>query len=340
MTETDISRSATVLFTGPTRGIGRGMLRALVQHPARPHLVLLARDPRRLGEAVTTARAAGLTAHGIAADLADLATVRDAIAEVAELRRDGRIARLDAVILNAGAQFMNRRSTGAQGWERTFTVNVIAQHLLASGLAPQLAPGGHVVALGSSTHRGSAASFRLIPDPQWQHPAELARIDADASGSPAHERTRGGVAYASSKLALVTMAHVWADRLGAAGHRVNVYDPGLTVRTGLVRDLPAYRYWVWRYVMPILALHPKATTAAITGRHAIELALAHRHVGLHDGYVEIGKVTTAEPVTFDRHRQETLAEWLDAAVTPFLAAAAAGAAPTAAAAPHGREPAR
>lgn len=293
------------------------MLRALLQHPARPHLVLLARNETALDAALAQARSAGITAHGVGVDLADLSSVQAALAEVRALLDAGTIAPIDAVLLNAGTQFMSRAKLGAQGYERTFTVNVVAQHLLVTGLEQMLAAEGHVVVMGSSTHRGKKQSFNLIPDPQWQAPADLATADTVEAPSAAKGRERGGIAYASSKLALVTAAHVWAERLAATGRRLNTYDPGLTVGTGLVRDMSAFRYWIWKYVMSVMALHPKATTARITGRHAVELALGDAHSRLQDGYVEIGTLTAAEPVTFDADRQGVLIGWLDAAIAPF-----------------------
>ncbi|UYN83147.1 MAG: SDR family NAD(P)-dependent oxidoreductase [Microcella sp.] len=318
MTVSDITRP-TVLLTGPTSGIGVGMLRALLRHPSRPHLLLLARNATALDAALEQARIAGLTAHGVRVDLADLASVQRALAEGRALIDAGVIAPIDAALLNAGTQFMSRAKRGEQGHERTFTVNVIAQHLLVTGLEPLLAPRGHVVVMGSSTHRGKKQSFNLIPDPQWQAPAELATADPHEAPTEAAGRERGGIAYASSKLALVTAAHVWAERLAATGRRLNTYDPGLTVGTGLVRDMSAFRYWVWKNIMPIMALHPKATTSRITGRHAVALALGDTHIGVNDGYVEIGKLTQAEQVTFDAERQRGLVRWLDEVTGPFTA---------------------
>lgn len=319
MTVHDITRP-TVLLTGPTSGIGAGMLRALLRHPARPTLVLLARNATALDAALDQARAAGLTAHGVSVDLADLASVQAALAEVRALIDAGTIAPIDAALLNAGTQFMSRATLGAQGHERTFTINVIAQHLLVTGLAPLLAPAGHVVVMGSSTHRGKKQSFNLIPDPQWQAPAALATADPTEALTEATGRERGGIAYASSKLALVTAAHVWAERLAATGRRLTTYDPGLTVRTGLVRDMSAFRYWVWRWIMPVMALHPKATTARITGRHAVELALGDTFADLNGAYIEIGKLTPAEQLTYEPERQRELMTWLDEAIAPFASA--------------------
>lgn len=322
MTVSDITRP-TVFLTGPTSGIGAGMLRHLLAHPSRPHLVLLARNAAALDAALDQARAAGLTAHGVNVDLADLSSVQAALAEVRALIDAGTIAPIDAALLNAGAQFTDRRRTGAQGHELTFTVNVIAQHLLVTGLEPMLAPAGHVVVMGSSTHRGKKASFNLVPDPRWQSPAEMATAQPPADGPTrfAAEREQGGIAYATSKLALVTAAHVWAERLAANGRRLNTYDPGLVAGTGLGKDMPGYMYWVWKNLMPAMSVLPGATTPRTSSRHAVELALGDAHADVHDGYIEIGRLTRAEPVTAEATRQKQLVAWLDEAIAPFTSAA-------------------
>lgn len=314
MTQSDITRTPTVLLTGPTRGIGAAVLDRLLAHPAHPRLVLLARDPEALASAVATAHDAGADARGIRLDLADLASVASALDEVAALVRTGEIPPIDAAMLNAGGQFLDRRHTSAQGYELTFAINVIAQHALLEGLQPLLGPAGHVVLTGSSTHRGRRQSFGLVPDPIWQEPAELATPDGTPRGGFRAERERGGVAYATSKLALVTLSHPWAARLGASGRRLNVYDPGLVAGTGLVRGMPGYMDWVWRNVMPAMSILPGATTPRGTARHAVALALGDRHRDRHDAYIEIGRETRAEAVTFDTGRQQRLWSWLEAAM--------------------------
>lgn len=321
MTQTDII-SPTVLLTGPTSGIGAGMLGHLTRHPSRPRLVLLGRDPARTDAAVAAARAAGLTAFGVHADLADLESVSAALDEVRELIGDARVGAIDAALLNAGAQFTDRRRRGAQGWELTFTVNVVAQHLLVRGIRPLLADDGHVVLMGSSTHRGRRASFNLVPDPSWQPPAELATALPAATGGErfADEREMGGVAYASSKLALVTLSHQWASRFATDGRRLNTYDPGLVAGTGLGRDMPGYMYWVWRRMMPAMSVLPGATTPSRSSRHAVELALGDAHPDLHGGYVEIGRITRAAASTRVESRQAQLWNWLEQATAPFLPA--------------------
>ncbi len=319
MTENDINRR-TVLLTGPTSGIGARMLESLIAHPSRPNLVLLARDRAGLESAVSASRSAGLDARGIHLDLGDLASVRSAVEEVAAAQQEGTLAALDVAVLNAGAQFISRRKTGAQGHELTFTVNVIAQHALLRALEPLLAPDAHAVVMGSSTHRGKRASFNLIPDPEWQDPAEMARADDPTTGPTrfSEERERGGVAYATSKLALVTLAHDWAERFALSGRRLNTYDPGLVAGTGLGKDMPTSMYWVWKYLMPAMSVLPGATTASITAGHAIALALGDTFPELNDGYIEIGKLTKARADTMDPDRRAALWSWLDSAVTDYL----------------------
>ncbi|WP_247828910.1 SDR family NAD(P)-dependent oxidoreductase [Arthrobacter antioxidans] len=319
MTQTVVT-SPTVLLTGFTSGIGARMLEELLEHPSRPSLVLLARGAADLEDALERARATGLVAMGALADLGDLGSVRTALEQIHAAQERGAVRPVDVVLLNAGAQFTSGRRAGAQGHELTFAVNVIAQHLLLRGLEPLLAAGAHAVLLGSSTHRGKKASFNLVPDPQWRDPEDLARPEPPADGPvrSADERGKGGVAYASSKLALVTLAHDWAERLAASGHRLNTYDPGLVAGTGLGRDMPASRYWVWKHVMPAMSVLPGASTPRSTARHAVRLALGDAHGALNGGYVEIGRVTRAEAATFAADRRERLWAWLEGAVRDHL----------------------
>lgn len=308
------SESPVVLLTGPTSGIGHATLARLLEHRSRPALVLLGRRPDALDAAVTGARGRGLVAHGVEVDLSDLVSVEEASRSVAELVHRGAVGALDAVVLNAGVQLTDNRRVSAQGHELTFAVNVLAQHALLRGLTNLLSPRAHAVLLGSSTHRGKRASFGLVPDPVHQPPEVLARPSSDPTTATRGSREPGGVAYASSKLALVTLAHEWADRLAASAHRLNVYDPGLVAGTGLGRDMRPYEYWAWRRVMPAMSVLPGATTPSRTARHLVSLALGETHARLHDGYVEMGRVTRAEPVTYDEESRRALWTWCEQAL--------------------------
>jgi NAD(P)-dependent dehydrogenase (short-subunit alcohol dehydrogenase family) len=292
------------------------MLGALVAHPTRPHLVLMARDAPALTRAVGTAHDRGLQARGIHIDLGDMTSIRHAFGELKDAADKGLIAPIDVAILNAGAQFASRRKVSTQRYELTFAVNVIAQHLMLRELEIMLSPSAHAVLMGSSTHRGKRASFNLVPDPSWDEPNVLAKPTPDTAEpiNEASERTEGGVAYATSKLALVTLSHDWAARLAQSGRRLNTYDPGLVPGTGLGKDLPGAMYWVWKNLMPAMRVLPGASTPAISSRHAVDLAMGDSFGTTNDGYVEIGRLTEAEKVTFDLQRRRALWDWLEAAV--------------------------
>ena len=93
-----------------------------------------------------------------------------------------------------------------------------------------------------------------------------------------------------------------------------MYDPGLVAGTGLGRDMRPHEYWAWRRVMPVMSVLPAATTPRRTARHLVALALGEDHRDLHDGYVEMARVTRAEPVTFDMPRRRALWEWCEQAI--------------------------
>lgn len=240
-------------------------------------------------------------------DLADLRSVRAAAATAVEQVGAGRRPPLTAVIANAGVQTADRRHRSADGYELTFAVNVIAQHLLLRTLLPALAPGAHVVLLGSGTHWGGRRSMGLVAPPRWEDPADLARPDrGDDAGRP----VAGQRAYATSKLAVVLLAHAWQRRHGDR-LRVNVYDPGLMPGTGLARDLAPWRRWMWRNVMPGLRVLPGVTSPATSARHLAAPALGETHPALRGGYVEIGRVIRSSPASHDETREARLWQVLE-----------------------------
>ncbi|WDZ86228.1 SDR family NAD(P)-dependent oxidoreductase [Micromonospora cathayae] len=308
MTGTDITSRPSVLLTGPTRGLGRAVLDVLARHRPAPVLLLAGRDRTAVDTAVTAARTAG--AHDAAPldlDLASLGSTRAAARTVVEQVRAGHRPPLTAVLANAGIQVTDRRRRSADGHELTFAVNVLAQHLLLRELLPALAPGAHVVLVGSGTHWGGWRSMGLVAPPRWEDPVDLARADA---GADAGRVVAGQRAYATSKLAVVLLAHAWQRH---EGHRlrVNVYDPGLMPGTGLARAMAPWRQWVWRNVLPALRVLPGVTTPAASARHLAALALGRTHPDLRGGYASLGRVTRSSPASYDRDREDRLWQVLE-----------------------------
>ena len=104
--------------------------------------------------------------------------------------------------------------------------------------------------------------------------------------------------------------------LAEEGQRLNTYDPGLVPGTGLGKDLPGYRYWVWKHLMPAMSILPGAARPMTTARHAVALALSDAHAAVSGGYVEIGKLAQAASPTLDASRQHDLWDFLSNAVAP------------------------
>lgn len=283
-----------VLVTGPTRGLGRALVDVLAARTPRPPLLLA-------GRAGTAELAAATGARAVALDLDDLGAVARAARAVAELVRSGSVPPLGAVVANAGLQVTDRRQRSADGHELTFAVNVLAQHQLLRGLLPALAPGAHVVLLGSGTHHGDRRSLGLVAPPRWEDPRDLARAGV---GDDAGSGVAGQRAYATSKLAVVLLAHAWQRRHPHL--RVNVYDPGLMPGTGLARAMSPARQWAWHRVLPALRVLPGVTTPRASARHLAALALGEAHPGLRGGYVDLGRETRSTPASYDRAAEDRL----------------------------------
>ena len=293
MTDTDI----TVAITGPTRGLGLHAARALAARAPDAPLLLLGRDAGEL--AARQAELRRRDVRTVRLDLADLASVHDAIAEIRTLVTDGVVPRLGALVLNAGVQVSGRERSTSQGIELTFGVNVVAQHALVVGMLDLLADDAHVVLVGSGTHFTDRSEV-LVPHPRWADPTELAEPgggDADRAGQRA---------YATSKLAVVHLAHELHRRHGDQ-IRTNVYDPGLMPGTGLARDLSALRRLLWFHVLPRLRL-PGTSTPERSGAELADLALGRSHPDLRNGYVDIDRVADPSPESFDVTRERRLWE--------------------------------
>lgn len=250
----------TVVMTGASRGIGRTAARRLLAGRPQTHLVLLSRTvPQAL---VDELRAAGGSVTVIRADLSSLRSVSEAADEVVELVHPGRLPPIGALVCNAGVQLTNALTETVDGFEATFAVNVLANHVLLRRLQGHLPPSARVVVTVSDTHFGDLRhNLGMVPGPQW-HPVEtLARAAAfpDPSGS-----TAGRAAYSTSKLAAIYLVHEYARRL-PTGLTITSFNPGFVPGTDLARDADAISRFAMRRVMPLLTLTPLATSPAWQG---------------------------------------------------------------------------
>jgi NAD(P)-dependent dehydrogenase (short-subunit alcohol dehydrogenase family) len=184
-----------ILITGATRGIGRAAALELAKQGHE--LVVVARDPARTGELVTTLRAGGAKVSSLLCDLSSLAEIRRLAAEV-----QAQHPSLDVLINNAGGMFPIRKTT-VDGFELTFAVNHLAYFLLTNLLRDNIKQ--RVVSVSSGAHSSG-------------------RIDFDDLMG---ERRFGGLRnYSQSKLANILFTRELARRLTGTGVTANCLHPG------------------------------------------------------------------------------------------------------------------
>jgi NAD(P)-dependent dehydrogenase (short-subunit alcohol dehydrogenase family) len=216
-----------IVMTGATSGIGA---QAVKQLAAAPDTLVL-----------TGARGHGRTVPGAEVyplDLASLASVRAFAAAVKQRLGD---AKIDMLVLNAGAQFAKDQRS-VDGFEMTFATNHLSHYLLARLLMPDMAVGGRLILTTSDTHDPA-----VIPiAPRTLDPEEL--------GHPSKAGAGGIRAYAASKLCNLLTARSFAalDAVKARNIQVIAYNPGLTGGTSLGNPSPFVRFLLPNVVRPIL----------------------------------------------------------------------------------------
>ncbi|GAA4713543.1 NAD(P)-dependent dehydrogenase, short-chain alcohol dehydrogenase family [Promicromonospora umidemergens] len=318
----------TIVMTGATRGIGRVGAARILRDDPEAYLVVIARGTS--GERIAAELAVGLdggvagrsgdgasrVSH-VAADLGSLAEVRAAATEIARRLDRGELPPLRGFVGNAGIQYTNARTEGADGYEATFTVNVLANHVLLRTLMDRFVAPARIVITTSDTHFGDFAhTGGLVPAPRWQAPEVLARTGA----FPASDRTRGGrTAYSTSKLATIYLAHEYARRL-PAGVDVVTFNPSLVPGTGLARDADALSRFVMRWIFPVLNLTPLTNSPSAAGRQLADVALG-KVAAPTGSYVNRDRVEPSSDESYDPERERELWAAADrlAALEPHVA---------------------
>ena len=166
-------------------------------------VLLACRDPGRGGAALDRVRheVPGAEVELVRLDLASLASVRDAAADVA-----GRLDRLDLLVDNAGVMAVPRSLT-ADGFERQLGTNHLGHFALTGLVLPLLlaASAPRVVVVSSGAHRAGRIAFD------------------DLQGERSYRRWG---AYAQSKLANLLFAHELGRRSAATPLLVAAAHPG------------------------------------------------------------------------------------------------------------------
>jgi NAD(P)-dependent dehydrogenase (short-subunit alcohol dehydrogenase family) len=233
------------VVTGASTGVGLEVAKIFAAKGAQ--VVLACRDAERARRAVAavTARTPWARTDTVTLDLASLASVRTAAADLRS-----RHPRVDVLINNAGVMWAPKSAT-ADGFETHFGTNHLG-HFAFTGLVLDLllpVAGSRVVVLSSPAHRTGS-------------------IDFDDLGYD--RRYRPMAAYGRSKLANLLFAQMLQARLAGAAARTTAVaaHPG-GARTELNRHMPVlFRGPSWGLARPIT--HPAEIGALSVARAAAD----------------------------------------------------------------------
>jgi retinol dehydrogenase-12 len=256
------------LVTGATSGIGAVTARELARRGAT--VVVVGRSPQKCEATVRGIRdqTGNPAVESLVADLSVQAEIR----RLAREFRQGH-PRLDVLINNAGAIFMQRRESG-DGIEMTFALNHLASFLLTHLLLDVLTActPARVVNVASSAHAGVTLDFD------------------DLQGRRGY---RGFRAYRRSKLANLLFTFELARRLEGTGVTVNALHPGFVATNIFAGNGPAG--WLMRQSAGLVAIGPEKGA-----RTTILLATAPEVEGLTGRYFVKGRPVSPSPASRDQ----------------------------------------
>ena len=204
-----------IVITGATSGLGLAAARWCTRLGAEVFVV-----GRSAERTTAVCRSLPGVAHPLAADMGDLAQVRELATAIVEA------GGVDTLVHNAGALTADRR-VNPDGVELTVASQVIGPHLLTTLLLPGLgeAGPGRVITMSSGGMYATGLTVRGLE----MNAAEY----------------RGSEQYARAKRAQVTMNELWAARMPAINGRFDVVfhsmHPGWADTPGVEASLPTFR---------------------------------------------------------------------------------------------------
>lgn len=256
------------MVTGATAGIGEVTALELAKRGAT--VIVVSRSRERCES--TTARIKQVTGNSqidfLVADLSSQAHIRQAAEDF-----KARYQRLDVLVNNAGAFFMNRRES-KDGFEMTFALDHLSYFLLTQQLLDMLedsAP-ARIVNVSSDAHRGGTINFDDLNSKR---------------------KFSGWKAYSQAKLANILFTYELDRRLKGKGITSNTLHPGF-VASQFAKNNGALS----RAVMPVAHLFAK--TPQQGARTSVYLATSPEVEGISGQYFVDEKPARSSPISYDQ----------------------------------------
>lgn len=299
MTDT---RTHTIVMTGASGGIGAVAAAKILRDDPDVHLVVVGRRPGSASNRTTF----------VQTDLTSVDATTAAGRAIAASIDAGELPPLTGILGNAGIQYTNATTATNDGFEATFAVNVVANHVLVRELRSYLRVPSRIVITVSDTHFGDLKhNLGLVPGPVWKSPQLLARTGAfDKPDSASAGRT----AYSTSKLAAIYQVHALSRSL-PAGVEVVSFNPGFVPGTDLARNANRASRVVMKRILPLLTWTPVATTVALAGAALADVMVGAVHASNGD-YVDRRRVVRSSDESYDTGREAELQVFLDSVSVP------------------------
>lgn len=299
----------TVIITGGNSGLGYHCAQIIAQNPDW-HIILACRNQAKASQALqklqleTNSQQIEL----MNLDLASLASVRSFVTEF--IARD--LPPLQAIVANAGVQFVQRQTYTVDDIDMTFGVNHLGHFLLVNLLLKYLTSPARIILVSSDTHDSSKATG--MPAPYWRDPELMAHPEQDPLLQNKNIGEIGRIAYTTSKFCNVLCAYELNRRLIATKSEpnsskitVNVFNPGLMPGSGLASDYTAIAKFAWNNILPILCnFVPKVNTMSQAGKALARLVADPELADVTGKYFSCFKMIDSSTESYDQSKAKQL----------------------------------